>query len=236
MAIVCSSALTQAVSAGEYEPPVAQEFQAGDWLLRLRATYLKYEDGAKQVNVAGVATFSGSVVDVDDDFIPEVDFTYFLTKNIAIEAICCLVNVDIDASGAFGAALPGLGLTNGTQIVKTWVIPATVLIQYHFDLGNGIKPYLGVGPTYAIFFNEKVGTSVFPAATAVNVKNSWGVTFQAGADVHLRDNWHLNFDVKYMHLEVDAKWDTPGLGNGTIRATDIEVNPWVISLGIGYKF
>lgn len=212
------------------------QFAAGDLLVRLRAAYAIYEDGADNIGVAGIANFNNEVVNSQNSFLPELDFTYFLSKNLAVEAICCAAFIRADASGALAQALPGLGLTNGTEVIETYAAPFTLLMQYHFDEMYGFKPYVGVGPTYAVFFNEEVGTALKPIATSVEVDNAWGYTLQAGFDKHLGGNWHMNFDAKYMHLEVDAKWQTPGVGNGNIVAEKVRLNPWILSVGIGYKF
>ena len=45
-------------SSNAYAEGVDSQFQAGDWLLRMRATLLVPEDGADNVEVAGICKFS----------------------------------------------------------------------------------------------------------------------------------------------------------------------------------
>ena len=79
--------------------------------------------------------------------IAELDISYFLTKNIALELVCCVSQTRINAAGS----LPGLGLPG--KVGDTWFFPPTVMLQYHFDYGQ-LKPYLGVGGNYTVFFDE----------------------------------------------------------------------------------
>lgn len=218
-----------------YAEGVDSQFQAGDWLLRMRATLLVPEDGADNVDVAGIASFQNEVVDVKNSFLPELDITYFLNENLAVEVICCAAYLRAHASGDLAAAIPGLGLS-GTEVAETWALPATIMFQYHFNLTSTIKPYVGVGPTYVLFLGEKVGSALKPIATDLKLEDSWGFTLQAGVDANIGGNWFLNLDAKYMHVEVDAKWNTPGVGNGSIEATNLRLNPWVLSVGLGYRF
>lgn len=236
--ILCLSIVMCGLGCFSISPAHAEdgsEFKAGDWMLRLRATGIIPEDGADNVDVAGIASFKNEVVDVRNSYLPELDISYFLTDNFAVEVICCAAYLKANASGDLAAALPGLGLS-GKEVAKTWALPATVMFQYHFNLGKGIKPYVGVGPTYVAFLGEKVGDALKPVATDVKVEDSWGYTLQAGVDAHVGGNWYFNLDAKYMHVEVDAKWSTPGVGTGSIQATNLRLNPWIVSVGLGYRF
>lgn len=210
-------------------------FRAGDWLLRFRATVIVPEDGADNVDIAGITSVQDQVVNVDNSFLPELDLSYFVTDNIAVEVICCAAFLRAQATGDLAAALGSFGLS-GTEVVDTYALPATVMFQYHFEMGKNFKPYIGAGPTYVMFLREGVGAALKPIATKVKVEDSWGYTLQAGVDAHMGGNWFLNLDAKYMHVEVDAKWTTPGVGNGAIQATNLRLNPWILSMGIGYRF
>lgn len=214
----------------------SNHFRAGDFLLRVRATHIRYEDGADSVSLpplAGGTVFRGSVLDFENAVIPEVDLTYFITKNFAVETICCATLIKADAAGAAALALPALGLTNGVSVADVWALPITLMFQYHFNVNDQFKPYVGVGPTYAIFLGEDVGDALAPLATSFKAENQWGITFQAGFDAHLGGNWFFNLDAKYMHMEVDASWETP---IGRIEVSDAKLNPWLLSVGLGYKF
>lgn len=42
--------------------------------------------------------------------------------------------------------------------------------------------------------------------------------------------WYLNFDVKKTWIDTDAHWE------GTPVTAEVDIDPWIYSLGIGYRF
>lgn len=74
----------------------------------------------------------GNEVEIVSSIMPELDFTYFFTKNIAAQLIlgttCHKVN----------------SVTSGTEtgLGKVWLLPPTLNVQYHIPL-KGVEPYLG---------------------------------------------------------------------------------------------
>ncbi len=151
---------------------------------------------------------------VTNAVIPEIDFSYFLTDNIAFETICCVTSHKVKLSGV------------GT-IGKTWFIPATLTAQYHFHAGNGFKPYIGVGPHMAIILSDKAKAPF----TSFKLKNPrFGVAFQAGADFMLDEHWLINVDVKKIFTSFKAN-----VNNGAVVGK-AKINPWIAGVGIGYRF
>ena len=106
---------------------------------------------------------------------------------------------------------------------------------YPLDNKSVFQPYVGAGINYTWFFDESV-SSDFKARGYENfrVKNSWGWAAQVGADYMLTDNLLLNAQVRYINIDTQAYIDHPGLG---IRAkVDVDVDPFVYMVGLGYKF
>ena len=79
---------------------------------------------------------------------------------------------------------------------------------------------------YTVFFGADEGASV----TSVDYDNSFGPALQAGVDYALDDNWMLNLDVKKIWINTDVKF------NGGAIAADVDINPWVVGAGVGYRF
>ena len=164
-------------------------------------------DGDGVVNTTTLAT------DVDNAYVPEVDLTYFFTKNISAELI---------------AATAKHGVFAGTgKVGDTWILPPTITIQYHFTPDNNFSPYIGAGLNYSIFYGED---STAPY-TKMGVDGGLGYAVQAGFDYWLDDNWGINLDVKYIDLNVDVS-----VNNGALNAFDVELNPVVVGTGISYRF
>jgi outer membrane protein len=92
-------------------------------------------------------------------------------------------------------------------------------------------PYLGVGANYTWFLETTSPlTRSLNAGDAVNIHPAAGLALQAGMDYYLTKHWALNIDAKYIFLHTDA--NTP-FGPNTVS---LNVNPWLLSAGLGYRF
>lgn len=223
--------------------PLPASDWAGHWLVRARATYLIMGSDVDKAYVDPPGPFfpltggvlPGGGADVSNQLIPELDFSYFVTNNYALEVICCVTKHKVDATGVLGDTINAVTGT-GRELVDTWAIPATILLQFHMPMG-AFKPYVGAGPTYAIFVGTEVGSGLAPVVSSVKVEDTWGVTGQFGADISMGGNWLLNLDAKYMFLEPDVFWRGKGILAGrSLVADNLQLDPWIVSVGLGYKF
>ncbi len=185
---------------------------AGDFVVRGRALVVKPQEDA---TITGGVT--GNSIDIDTSVVPELDFSYFFTKNIAAELIAAVTPHDVKANGTSAGNL---------DLGSAWLLPPTVLVQYHFDEMNKFKPYVGAGVNYTMFFNEDAGASI----TNIKYGNSFGPALQVGVDYMLDDHWMLNADVKKVWINSDVS-----INSGSVNA-DVDINPWLIGVGFGYKF
>lgn len=211
--LISGDGAPKTVQASEMTPI---EDSYGKWLVRVRALGILPDTDTK-VTVDGVAT-PGNGLDIDDRVIPELDITYFLTKNIALELVLGISKHDVEGTGGLA----------GVDVGDFLIIPPHLMLQYHFDLGNGYKPYVGAGLNYSIIFNEGNAAGF----NGLKIDNGFGFALQAGIDVQVRENWYLNVDVKKTWLNVDAKTN---LGTTPVTA-DIDVDPWIVGVGLGYRF
>ena len=108
----------------------------------------------------------------------------------------------------------------------TWVLPPVVTVQYHFAPAAKVDPYLGAGLNYMLFYG---GTNK-AGFTGVKTPDGFGYALQAGGNVALHGPWLLNVDVKKVYFETKASVD-----NGALQS-DVHLDPWVLSLGVGRKF
>jgi outer membrane protein len=186
--------------------------KAGDFIIRGRAiSVIPSEDAT----ITGAVT--GSQIDIDTAVVPEVDFSYFVTDNIAFELIAAITPHDVNTKTSSAGPL---------DLGDVWLLPPTLTVQYHFNQFGAYKPYVGAGVNYTHFFSEDKGTSV----TSVDYGDSFGPALQAGMDYMLDEHWMLNVDVKKIWINTDVKFN-----GGAIRA-DVDINPWVVGVGVGYKF
>ncbi len=197
------------------------------WMIRLRVLGVLPDAGGSTVNVAGVPPLSSpnSGLSISNQAIPELDITYFLTRNIAAELIL----------GVSRHQVSGSGTLNGLEIGKAWLLPPTLTLQYHFtDLG-AFKPYIGAGINYTVFFNQSAANTPFAglAVTDLHVGNQVGVAVQFGFDYMLDHHWGLNVDVKKLWLRPDYSATVNKAIPVTGRAN---IDPWLVGTGVTYKF
>ncbi len=198
-------------------------YEAGDWLVRVRVITVAPNHDSGQLYINGVG--SGPGVRVNDDTVPELDITYMITRNWALELILAYSEHTVKGEKTWAA----LG-----DVIDTKVLPPTLTLQYHFAPDSNIRPYLGVGVNYTHFFDEEVAGSVLPApGDKVELDDSWGLAAQAGIDIKLDDDWFINLDVKYVNIETEAHFKNIAVGSATINA---EINPIIWGVGIGRRF
>ncbi len=200
------------------QPAAAEE---GDWLVRLRGIVVAPTESASDV----LPGFPGGSVGVENAVVPELDFTYFITDNIGAELILATSPHDIQGEGV----LAGLG-----EIGDLMALPPTLTLQYHFNPNGRLRPYAGVGVNYTIFYSEDASDSLMNAVgpTSLDVDDSVGVAFQLGVDYALNDRWFLNADIKYIQIDTTATLNS----GGTINTVDIDLDPIVAGVGVGYRF
>lgn len=212
--------LAPAVSAAdlaplmEPAPEAATEAVAATspWQIRVRGLGVITNDSG---SVNGVA---GSDLSYSDSVIPELDITYYLTDNIAAELILGTTYANIYGEGP---------LSTYGKLGKTWVLPPTLTLQYHFTDFGAFKPYVGAGVNYTMFYSQDGD-----AATSLDVKNSFGTALQIGADYMVNEHWGVNFDVKKLFLKADFDATI----NGTDYSGKAKLDPWLIGAGVTYRF
>lgn len=187
---------------------------AGDLLVRMRGIAVVPDAGGSTDAIGGSA-------EIGNDYMPELDFTYFFTENIAAELILGTTNHDVK--------MKNTTLARDVELGDVWLLPPTLTLQYHFMPKSNFSPYIGAGLNYTFFYNEDSGNDA--AVTSVEYEDGLGYALQAGFDYKLDDNWSLNFDVKKLFLETDVK-----VNGGAINAKGVDIDPWIFGLGIGYKF
>lgn len=191
-----------AVTIASFALAASSAFAADEsWMIRARA-----------IDVAPNASSSISGLDVKNQWAPELDFSYFFTRNIAAELILATTRHEVTL--------------NGQSLGKVSVLPPTVTLQYHFtDLG-AFKPYVGAGVNVSWFYND--GLRLGNNDLGVD-KSSVGAALQAGVDYEIQKNWFLNFDVKYIWMSTDVT-------AGAVTLTKLKIDPLVWGVGVGYRF
>ncbi|UWU93504.1 MULTISPECIES: OmpW family protein [Bradyrhizobium] len=205
-------------------PPIEP---SSPWMIRLRVLGVLPDTAGSSVNVAGTPSLSSpsSGLSLSERAIPELDITYFFTKNVAAELIL----------GATRHHISGNGVLTGLDIGTAWLLPPTLTLQYHFTDFGPLKPYIGAGINYTAFFNQSAANaSLFGlAVTDLHIKNQFGAAVQFGFDYMLDRHWGLNFDVKKLWLRPEYSATV----NNAIAVTGrANIDPWLVSGGVAYRF
>lgn len=204
-------------------PAVADD---GSWIVRLRVINVAPDEDSGTVS-AGGAALPGSSVSVDDATTLELDFTYMWSRNWGAELILATTDHNVTAEGS----IAGLG-----EALDVSVLPPTLLLQYHFLPDAKIRPYVGLGVNFTLFYDEEAKGGFADAVggvSDVDLDESFGLAAQVGVDFEVADNWFLNLDAKYLDIETTATIDTGALGRLEV---DVEITPFVFGFGVGRRF
>lgn len=112
--------------------PMLAKAEAGDWVVRARAVNVSPNEDSRlgqTVNKIVAPVMSPSAeLSVDNNIIPELDVSYYITKNIAAELILALgTKHDVIIKGD---ALSTVGNQNLGSINA---LPPTLTLQWHFN-------------------------------------------------------------------------------------------------------
>lgn len=223
--------------AAAFIPTLAQA-EAGDWVVRLRATNVNPSESSRLGEKTDAAYGAGASamlyggsnanLEVDSNTIPELDISYYFTKNIAAELILALgTKHDVNTSA------------NGVkhQLGEVNLLPPTLTLQWHFNPDQTFDPYVGAGISYVRAMDNGLN---YEGVAPIRIdRNSWGPALQAGLDINLTDRWLLNLDVKKIWFDTDVKIDAAVLGPsaaGWRKIDELDIDPWVVSVGFGKKF
>lgn len=217
LAIAAVTAYTGAASAADvlpYEAPVIQERQS-PWQIRVRAL------GVVPMNKGYVNGIKNSGLGYSKSITPELDITYYFTNNFAAELILGTTSAHVRAKKSLRTAgFRGLG--------STWILPPTLTLQYHFTNFGAFKPYIGAGVNYTVFYNQKSS-----GLGDLDIDNEWGFAAQIGFDYMFDQHWGINFDVKKLWLRPDFSGK---LKNGDHISGKAKLDPWLIGVGVTYRF
>lgn len=189
----------------------------GSWMVQARAVNL---DMANESAAIPALAVPNDAIQVSNKTIPEVDVSYFVTKNLAAELILTYpqkhdVNVTGSALGPFKA---------GT--FKH--LPPTLTLQYHFMPDAQFRPYVGAGINYTKISGVSLAV---PGVTGLRLdSDSVGGALQLGCDVKVAENVYVNFDIKKIYIRSDVR-STAGA-----KLSEVKLDPLAVGVGIGWRF
>ncbi|MBK8373824.1 OmpW/AlkL family protein [Sphingorhabdus sp.] len=196
--------------------------EAGDTLIRVRGIVV-----APNEKSGGITpTFPTEEVSVNNAITPEVDITKMLSKNVGVELIAATTKHSFSGTSGTTGGIGKLG--------STWVLPPTLTVQYHLAPDAKVRPYVGAGLNYTMFYSDKASSGLEAAvgSTSVHLKDSFGWAAQAGIDIQLNEKMFLNLDVKYIDIDTTARLTTTAIGTQRVK---VNLDPLVFGIGVGFK-
>lgn len=165
-------------------------------------------------------TASPAIVGLSSNMQAGFSGTYMLTDSLGVGLLAATpFTHDVELKG-------------GRTLAEVTHLPPTISLQYYFETISVITPYVGVGVNAFLVLDSDMtsyGRSTL-GTNSISVDNSYGLALSAGVDVALSDTWSLNAGV--WNIDVDT---TANVNHGALKI-DLDVDPWVYMLGVGYKF
>ncbi len=184
---------------------ISASAMAGQWQVKVGGSVISPTQDTDILNGA---------VNVEADheyaFTPSVE--YFFNDNISAELLLATpISHDV--------------LVNGDSALKIKQLPPTLTAKYNFKNSTRFTPYIGVGGTAFVAWDEKSDLG------KVKVKEDFGFAGQIGFNFQPADakNWGVFFDARYAQLS--PKVEIEGLD-----PFDLDIDPMVYTIGYSYKF
>ena len=176
---------------------------AGDWQVKVGASYI--------APTSDTQTALGKV-EADDEFAftPSVEYFFGDSPFSAELLLATPINHDV--------------LLDGNKVARVKHLPPTITAKYNFKNATRFTPYIGVGATAFIPWDE--------SGEADKVKNDYGFAGQVGFTFQPADakNWGVYFDVRYADLSPEVRL-VDNLGT-----FDLDIDPVIYTLGYSYRF
>lgn len=181
---------------------------AGDW----RFTVGGHNVDPKSDN----GTLAGGALDVDvgSNWRPTFTGEYLLTESLGLEVLASLpFTHDVRLNGADAGEVSHL--------------PPTVSLQYHFNEGEKVSPYLGAGVNFTWIHDEESEGPI--DGTDLDLDNSWGMALHAGIDFAMRNDWFFGVDARWLDIDADVSVDGADVGT-------VNIDPLVYGFYFGKRF
>ncbi|GAA0846593.1 outer membrane beta-barrel protein [Marinobacter szutsaonensis] len=226
--------------------PMAQAYEAGDFIGRVGAVTVDPDSSSSDLNSNALGVLPGAQVSVDSDTQLGLTVTYMITDQIAIGVLGATpFKHDIEGDGA---VLGGAG-----KLAETKHLPPTITLQF-FPMPSSSKfqPYAGLGVNYTNFFEEKTtstltgiyddvasgGAGGVVASTDLELDDSFGLAAEIGMDYMITENVGVNAAIWWADIDTDATINAYAADGSRVDSStlDVEIDPWVYMVGVSYKF
>jgi outer membrane protein len=204
---------------------------AGTWMARIGVTTVAPVGPSENLSPPSlyvVGTSTGSQTSSASSTQLAGGISYMLSDNFS---------VDLPLALPFRHKLSGAGALEGVgQIGEVQALPMTVFLQYRFlEASAKFRPYVGLGATYAYFFNEQGNgtltglTNPGGTPTKLSVESKFIMTPQIGATLAIDSKWFV--DLFYSKARLKTKTTL-----STGQTVDAALDPASYGIAVGFKF
>ncbi|WEK30546.1 MAG: outer membrane beta-barrel protein [Candidatus Pseudomonas phytovorans] len=210
--------------------PAAHAYQAGDMILRAGAITTAPNESSGDLKFDGNKV-SGTKATLDSDTQLGLTFAYMLTDHIGLELLAATPFKHTVGVKGLGGGLDG-------KLADIKQLPPTLSLQYYpMEPNSRFQPYAGVGINYTLFFDEDLSSARKQQGFSnLKLQDSVGIAGQLGMDYMLTDNLLVNASVWYVDIDTKASVNGPTALGYSKTKVNVEVDPWVYMVGLGYKF
>jgi outer membrane protein len=211
-------------------PFSAQAHEAGDIIVRAGAARVSPNEDSGNIKLDGTKV-SGSKATADGSTQLGLTFAYMLTDHVGLELLAAT-----PFSHTIGVKGLGAGLDGKLADVKQ--LPPTLSLQYYpMAASSKFQPYAGIGLNYTRFYDTDLSSErKAEGFSNLKLKDSVGLAGQVGMDYMITDRIMLNASVWYVDINTKATVDGPSALNVGQTKVDVDIDPWVYMVGLGYKF
>ncbi len=214
--------------------PVAHAHEAGDILVRAGAITVNpnTDSGSVKVDQGPIAgTNLGGKATLSSDTQLGLNFAYMFTSHWGIELLAATpFSHDVKLKNT------ALSPANGKLGSLKQLPPTLRVVYYPLDSKSAFQPYVGAGINYTWIYDESVsGSAKQNGFSNFKAENSWGWAAQIGADYMINDKWMINAQARYIDINTKATVNYNAVP-GTRAKVNVDVDPFVYMVGIGYKF
>jgi outer membrane protein len=204
-------------------------YEVGDVIVRAGLTSVSPDESSSNVMVQGVGDV-GMGASVNSNTQLGLNAVYMLTNQIGLELLAASpFKHDITLTNTQDN---DLGLGDG-KLAQSRQLPPTLSLVYYLPFSGNVQPYLGVGLNYTVFFDEQfVDSRQDQSFNDLRLDESFAMAAQIGMDYKLNEHWLVNASVRYIDIDTQARFEVLGLP----AKVSVDVDPWVYSLLLGYKF
>ena len=194
------------------------EGQTANWRYGGRALWVDANATSQELGSTGIS------LDLKSGPGAEIDATLMFSDRFGAEFSIAgsAHRLDLDA-----------GDSNCTDCGLVWLVPLTAIGQYHYPVYGPWDPYVGLGVTWVAPFRSGSCDLADAGLESLDLEGGAGFEVQLGVNYQLDNRWYANFDLRYSGVSIDARATTE---DGDLPPVALDIDPFVIGIGVGYKF